>query len=242
MQKRKKLNPQTICSHIFSPSSTDGDAQVLASKIIAAEASSVYHYCKRNLSCSSLDCANKLYPLQFSDSAVAVAKKFSSGRTKLEAMVKGVLAPESVTAAVDEIKLQNLPFLTASDASNWKNRKMYPLLIQYFSSKSGMQTKLLDFYEDPKEDARGIVTALKSSIDSLGLQLNNVSAYSADNANVNYGQHHTVYRLLQNDIPHIVKANCCAHIIHNTLKHALEQLYDVNVETIVMRTFNHSSS
>lgn len=224
----------------FFPSATSSNEAQVTAKILTAETVSAYHCCKHSLSYNSQDCANKLYSTQFGDSEIA--KKFSSGRTKMEAIIKGVLAPESVRATIETLKDGKLPFSIASDASNMKNRKMFPLLIQYFSVKEGVQSRLLDFYEDAKEDASAITTALRNRLDKLGLPLSSVSSYSADNANVNYGRHHSVYQLLKDHAPNIVKANCCAHMVHNTLKHALEQVYTVDVETIVIRTFNHFSS
>lgn len=39
----------------------------------------------------------------------------------------------------------------------------------------------------------------------------------------------------------IVKANCMAHIVHNTAKHAGDRL-DIDIETVVNKIFSHFSS
>ena len=45
-----------------------------------------------------------------------------------------------------------------------------------------------------------------------------MSAYSADNANVNYGSRQSVFTELKELDGRLVKANCNAHALHNTLK------------------------
>ena len=67
------------------------------------------------------------------------------------------------------------------------------------------------------------------------------TAYSAENASVNYRVHHSVYQYLKVDQPNLLKANCCAHLVHNCLKNAASKL-NVDVELIVIRAFNHLSS
>ncbi|CAG5047529.1 unnamed protein product [Parnassius apollo] len=48
------------------------------------------------------------------------------------------------------------PFSVATDVSNKGNKKLFPVAVQYFTAKSGMCRKILDFYEDPFEDSRSI--------------------------------------------------------------------------------------
>ena len=239
-EERLKASNRRLTSFFTLESDQLQAEQRLKTKVVAAEAASAYHCCTHNLSYNSQDCANKLYQSQFSDSAIAA--KFSTGRTKMEAIIKNVLAPESVKRSVAVLVKEDLPFSVSSDASNHKNQKMFPVLVQYFIPALGKQTKLLDFYEDHHEDANAIAASIKASLSKLQLKIENVSAYVADNANVNYGKHHSVYQLLKKENPNIIKGNCCAHVVHNTLKHALNKISSVDVESAVIRTFNHFSS
>ncbi|CAJ1086696.1 uncharacterized protein LOC102308593 [Xyrichtys novacula] len=58
----------------------------------------------------------------------------------------------------------------------------------------------------------------------MGLSLDHVSTFSADNANVNYGSHNSVFTKLREVNSEILRGNCHAHIVHNTLKKALDKL------------------
>lgn len=42
-------------------------------------------------------------------------------------------------------------------------------------------------------------------------------------ANINYGKHHSVYKLLSSATEGILKATCPAHIAHSACKHASEE-------------------
>ena len=67
-----------------------------------------------------------------------------------------------------------------------------------------------------------------------------MSAYTADNARVNYGKHKSVYqklKLAQNDIN---SANCLAHVLHNASKFAAAKM-DIDVENIVLKIYSHFS-
>ena len=189
----------------------------------ACELGLVYHAVKHNLSYSSLDCGNKLVSHIFSDSAIA--SKLSCGRTKAEMIVKYVLAPKSVN---DYVSILRCPentselFSLATDASNRSNRKMFPVCIRYFDPLKGVQNKLLDFVESAEETSMAITGLVLQSLEKHNLDVNYVSSYCADNANVNYGKTHSVYQLLRSKNPNLLKANCSNHVIHNTIKFAID--------------------
>jgi hypothetical protein len=106
-------------------------------------------------------------------------------------------------------------FFVSTDASNLKkkNRKMFPVCIQYFCFKTGVNKKLLDFVELNDEHSGEVVEMLQTAIEDCGLDVQNVSAYSADNASVNFGRRKSVFTGLQSINANIVKANCNAHVI-----------------------------
>ena len=120
-------------------------------------------------------------------------------------------------------------FSIASEASNKGNRKMFPVCMRYFCVRC--------FYEDSDETAKGIHQALTTCLEKYELNIRNITAYSADNANVNYGKHHSVYQLISSANDGILKANCPAHIVHNACKHASDQL-SVDIETIVLKIYS----
>jgi len=199
----------------------------------------VYHTVKHNLSYNSADCAHKLNQKILHDSKIV--KKMTLGRTKAEALVKDVLAPKAVGDVLKALTSDKpLPFSIQTDASNKGNRKMFPLAVQYFSPECGVTNKMLDFIENPDESAAGIVALLEQSLEKFGLSLNQVTAFSADNTNVNYGIHNSVFTNLKKKQKDLLQGNCHAHILHNTVKHALDKL-TVDVENVVLKVYGHFS-
>lgn len=61
------------------------------------------------------------------------------------------------------------------------------------------------------------------------LYIKNLTSYCADNANVNYGKHNSVFKLFQENNKNVLKANCSNHILHNATKHASDGL-DVDID------------
>lgn len=156
----------------------------------------MYHTVKHNLSYNSADCGHKLNQKILHDSRII--KKMSLGRTKAEAMVKDILAPKAVADVVDILTSgKPLPFSIQTHASNKGNRKMFPLAVQYFRPETGICNKMLDFGENADESAAGIMDYIEQSLDKFGLSLDQVTAYSADNTNVNYGIHNSVFTNLK---------------------------------------------
>lgn len=125
-------------------------------------------------------------------------------------------------------------FSVATDASNKGNRKIFLACVRYFSAVDGVQSKLLDFYEDSNETANGIHKALMTCIEVYELNVQNSTAYPC-------GRNHSVYKLFCCANEHILKANCPAHIAHNACKHACDQL-SADIETIVYSHFSISAS
>ncbi|KAJ8913403.1 hypothetical protein NQ315_008796, partial [Exocentrus adspersus] len=94
---------------------------------------------------------------------------------------------------------------------------------------------------DSDETANAICNNLKEKLQDAGLNLLKMSSYSADNASVNFGKHHSVYRLLKNENEHLVPVGCPAHMLHNASKNALDKC-NFDVETLVLKVYCHFSS
>jgi len=88
-----------------------------------------------------------------------------------------------------------------------------------------------DFYKENDETANGIHRTLMNCLKKYDLDIKHITAYMADNANVNFGKHHSVYQLLNSANSRILKANCSSHIAHDTCKHACDQL-SVDIESL----------
>lgn len=119
------------------------------------------------------------------------------------------------------VSTAHMPFFSvASDASNHGTTKLFPLSVCYWTPDLGVQTKVLDFYDDSDETSAAIPNQIVTKLEENGLGLDMISAYSADNASLNYGRYNSVFQKLKENNSCILKANCVAHIVHNSAKHA----------------------
>lgn len=167
----------------------------------------------------------------------------SCGRTKAEALVTEVIGPKFLNEVLCELKMtfDQKPsyFGVCCDASNRRNRKLFPVVLTYFTP-NGRKTALVDFYEDAYENAASIFDRLQSSLFNNGLDIRNVSCYSADNASVNFGKNSSVYTRFKAESCRIVKANCYAICLHNATRFSFEQI-GVDIESLVLRVYGHFS-
>ncbi|CAM4725705.1 unnamed protein product [Leuciscus chuanchicus] len=175
------------------------------------------------------------------------------GRTKAEAIVTDVLAPTSVEDCLKVLRRPlneqreattkaHTPFFSvASDASNHGTTKLFPLSVRYWTPDLGVQTKVLDFRDDSDETSVAIHNQIVTKLEENGLGLDMISAYSADNASLNYGRYNSVFQKLKENNNCILNANCVAHIVHNSAKHAGDRL-NIDIENVVNKTFSQFSS
>ncbi|KAJ8914119.1 hypothetical protein NQ315_016194, partial [Exocentrus adspersus] len=205
--------------------------------ILAAEVTKVYHLIKHTQSFNSTDCESKLCATIFPDSKIA--KKIALGRTKASSIAHNVLGPASTEIHIRELQMGSY-YSVSTDASNHGSSKLFPVLLRYFNPDDGVILFLLDFFEDSDETANAICNNLKEKLQDAGLNLLKMSSYSADNASVNFGKHHSVYRLLKNENEHLVPVGCPAHMLHNASKNALDKC-NFDVETLVLKVYCHFS-
>lgn len=204
-----------------------------AFRVAAVEATLTYHGVKHHHSYASQECGNCVVHACFPESPIA--RKISCARTKAEAIAMNVLAPHAIEQLLEQLK-HGVYFSIATDASNRGNRKMYPLALRYFSVQHGVREVLLDFYEDANEDAESICNRITSSLQDAKLPLNCVSAFSADNASVNFGIHNGVYARLRNGMPTLVRANCNCHVVYDCANYAFI-FFAYDVEDFILKVY-----
>jgi hypothetical protein len=112
--------------------------------------------------------------------------------------------------------------------------------IKFWTPQDGMHNRVLDFYSDSEESAGAIANQLITRLEKMDLSVQKVSAFSADNASVNYGKHSSVFQNLKKVNDRIIAANC-PHILHNAAKKAADKMA-VDIEILVVKIFNHFSS
>ncbi len=64
---------------------------------------------------------------------------------------------------------------------------------------------LIEFVNDPNESAIDIFQNICKIMEDYLLKFENLTSYGADNANVNYGEYHSVFTLLKDKAPHLMK-------------------------------------
>ena len=112
-------------------------------KVLATEATLAFHTAKHHHSYIPCDCSTKLYRRLFADSEVAT--KISSARTKTEAIINQVLAPNSLKQILNRINDENISHIgVCTDGSNHGAIKMFPVLIQFFHKEFGIMHKLIE--------------------------------------------------------------------------------------------------
>lgn len=189
-------------------------------KVIAPEICLAYHIVKHHQSFRSAACLNKLVLKLFNDSNTA--RKYSSAATKTAALIKQVLAPHSNEIIKKDIENSSF-YSIATDASNHKAEKMFPLVIQYFTI-SGIKIKLLRL-----GNLKGGTSDIVSNycIETLQHNNNNLEkcvAFSGDNANVNFGGRerrgkNNIFTKLKTAIGTDIEGiGCPAHVLHNTMQ------------------------
>lgn len=211
-------------------------------RVTISELSMVYHTVKHQHSYNSFDCTSKLNSLLYYDSSLA--KQIHCGRTKASSLTENVLGPKAIELVVNDLtndSQETTFFSISSDATNKGNIKLFPLIVTYFIPEQGIKKKILDFYSDDFESSEAISEKIIACLEKHGLSLNNVTAYSADNAAVNYGKYKSVYQKLSCQNQHILKANCNCHVLHNAAKFACKKL-SLDVETLVNKIYSEFST
>lgn len=127
-----------------------------------------------------------------------------------------------------ELDLKDCHYVSVyTDASNHGNIKLF---------------KMLDLTQEPGENSTIISALIESAANKYKLK-KKIVASCGDNAKVNFGgetrggQNNVFYRLKQ-WLPHLIGIGCVAHITHNALKFACDEI-PFDVEWAVVEIYSH---
>lgn len=193
-----------------------------------------YHVVKSNQSFRSTDCASKIFRKCFG------LKDFKCARTKTEAIITNVFGPLAKNMLKEELSKSRYVTLSI-DASNHGNLKMMPIIARFFIPTVGTHVKVLDLATVKDETSETVCnllvgTAIKNDIEDK------FAGFGGDNCPANFGscerggQRNVLHRLKIRN-PSMVGIGCAAHIAHNTLKFALDQL-PFDIENIVVKIYS----
>ncbi|ESO03835.1 hypothetical protein HELRODRAFT_184266 [Helobdella robusta] len=138
-------------------------------KTAAAEGAFAYHVAFHSLSFKAADCTNRLISTVFAESETG--QKFSSAQTKTQAIISRILAPKSIENLLSELGSES--FSIATDSSNFKEIKTFPIIIRYFSHE-GLKVKLLEFSNLPGETSELIFKYVMTVLERFKLSPNNL--------------------------------------------------------------------
>lgn len=194
-----------------------------------------YHLIKSNHSFSSSDCSSKLLRTCFG------IENFHCARTKCEAIATNVFAPYAEKVLQTELSDRNYICLS-TDASNHGNIKLMPVVVRYFIPTIGIRVKLLEFTTATGEKSENISSLIIETAEKKQI-VNKLVGFCADNCPANFGtrEHrgeNNAYYHLKQRIPKLFGIGCCAHIVHNTLKHACDYL-PIDIECITVKIYNY---
>lgn len=201
--------------------------------ILAKEAALAYHTVKHSHSFRSLDCTTKLISSLFD-------KKFSSARTKSEAMIKNVLAPDTQKQLMQEL-IETSCFTLMLDSSNHGAQKLVPIVVRYFHLHSGINVKVLELETLPGETSDQLNDYVLSVLSRNNL-VNKLVGMSADNTNTNFGgakrkgKNNLFCKLSASTDKTIVGIGCLAHIVNNCINNAADSL-PIDAEVIIVKLF-----
>lgn len=207
--------------------------------IAIEEGTFAFHTVKHYQSFKSMDCTAGLIR-KFNE------PKFTCARTKVEAIVKFVLAPWAFDRVKEEISVAS--FVTILfDASNHGSLKTLPILIRYVNidreKTINIQTKLIDFVEITGETADILSHASLEIVKRFGIE-NKIVGISGDNTNTNFGGlkrkgKNNVFTKVREQLERkILGLGCIAHMIHNCAHLAINSI-PIDVEGIVVKVFGY---
>ena len=214
-------------------------------QVAAAEATMAFHSVRHHHSYNSNDCTSKLVSKIFPYSEVS--KKYACARTKIEAVVNIVIAPFLIKSILNDIESGEIMYLgVATDGSNHKSTKLFPIVIQYFDwQKGGLQSKLIEVKSTTNECAVTIATEIKKTLTEKGLFEKCVS-FTGDNCNTNVGglrckeTGKNVSAHLKKDKPSLVGIGYAAHILNNCIHHGVNQV-SIDIESVIYKVYQHFS-
>ncbi|CAI5780792.1 LOC100492546 [Podarcis lilfordi] len=202
--------------------------------IALQEGTFAFHTVRHYHSFKSMDCTSSL------------VKKFMCSRTKVEAIVKHVIAPWAIAEAVEESNRASFVTILL-DASNHCNTKLLPIIVRYVHVNAekavSICNKIVDFVQITGETAEIIYTASFQTIKHLGLE-HKVVAVSADNTNTNFGglkkkgSNNVLTKMKEGLGKNILCLGYNAQMIHNSAHSAINSI-PVDVEGLVVKIFGY---
>ena len=180
---------------------------------------------EHNIPLAASDHAARLFKSMFLDSAHSpkeIIDRYACGRTKTTAIANELAADARSNLIAACAKG---PFNLATDGSNEKSEKLYPLVISYSNEHLEVKSELLSVL-DIKGPSTGenIAKHVKDELKSLDIPLVNCVSLCTDNANTMIGQKKGLYGCLLLENGNIFATGCVCHRYHLAAEWAAKEL------------------
>ncbi|KAK5873254.1 hypothetical protein PBY51_018312 [Eleginops maclovinus] len=154
---------------------------------------------------------NKCVADMFPDSAIA--RKYSTGKTKATQLIKGAIAAELEDDLAKTCRSQ--PFsLMCDESNNRKTDKEFVILTRLYDEATlQVATRFLEMPICNVGNAENLYEKLSEAFRKRGIPLDNLIAFNSDNASVMKGRHNSVISRLKTSQPHIQDLGCICHLV-----------------------------
>jgi hypothetical protein len=117
-----------------------------------------------------------------------------------------ILAPFFTTKIIEQVQ-KSFYYSMSFDGSSKTNIKMFPFVINYFTIESGITRAVLEVLEQPRESAEHIVSTLRDVLTKNNIDIIKMTSIGADNTNINFGRHHSVFTIIKREVLNLLKGN-----------------------------------
>lgn len=185
-----------------------------------------------------LECLTHFLPSICYDSELAQNLDYSE--SQVNRIVNTVFLPAIHQQFRVELGAKNIPFSIATYTFDGTIRPVaFPVLIRYFTSATGLQTRLLVFISPETEDSPvEIAQCILTRLDWFGLSRQNVTSFTADNSPINFEQQPSnVFAELTKRNPNILPIKCYLESI-NEMFQTIVFHFPIDMETTIIRCIN----
>ena len=167
-----------------------------------------------------------------------VASQIQIKRSKCSGIIKNILYPhfmEDITKTIEN----DYYSLLLDESTDISDTKYLGIAIIYFDSlKKKIVSTFLSLTVLEECNADGIVSALKETISSIGLNLLKLRGIGTDNASVMTGVNNGVYEKLKAEVPGLVLIRCVCHSLQLAVSAAAANALPRNLEFLITETYN----
>lgn len=186
-------------------------------------------------------CMSELLRYIYQDSALAQRINYSP--SNMNRIVNTVFVPAISQQCRIELAGGKHPFSIATHTQEGSIQPAaFPLLLRYFTSSTGLQTRLLAFISPETADSGvDIAAGIRARLQAIGLSIDNVTTFTANNSDVNFDHAGNVFAELQTRNEHLLPTKC----YHESIREMFRSItfhFPIDMETTIIRCMSELRS